>query len=228
MDRGYSTLIGIFGEMGKGKSLSGESIAMLIDPEWSKENNLFYDVKSFMRKIVKAKKTVLIIEEAGISLSANKWWDEFNKVFYQTIQVARFKACVYIVVLPLAMSLARSHRRMLDIKIVMVKKRLFRWYLVKKKWGELFGEELYDIFMGHVIVPKLDPEYIKEHKKHEKKKKMKILKDLAKEVGAYTKSVWVCEICEFHHEIEVKECPYCKQHKIKQIEVDIDEKETLE
>jgi len=184
---GKSPIILITGELGNGKTMAAIGLADLLNvkingEKWSMDN-IFHNVKKFVGKMYSAKNEILVFDEAGITLSSGEWWSKFNKAFYKIIQTQRFKNNIYIIVLPVAMSLAKDHRRMIDFKIQMVKKRVGKCWLVKKEWAKLSGDEIKSIWLGYLVFPVIEKGVVKEYKRVEKREKSAILDGIAKDLG---------------------------------------------
>jgi len=186
-EAGKSPIILITGELGNGKTMAAIGLADLLNvkingEKWSMDN-IFHNVKRFVNKMYSAKNEILVFDEAGITLSSGEWWSKFNKAFYKIIQTQRFKNNIYIIVLPVAMSLAKDHRRMIDFKIQMVKKRVGKCWLVKKEWAKLSGDEIKSIWLGYLVFPVIEKGIVKEYKRVERREKSAILDDIAKDLG---------------------------------------------
>ncbi len=196
-EAGKSPIILITGELGNGKTMAGIGIARSIHKkihgtaDWDMKGNIFHDVRTFVRKMFTAESQILLFDEAGVTLNAKEFWSKFNTAFYKVIQTQRFKNNIYIIILPIAMSLARDHRRMIDFKLEMVKKRYAKVWLVKKKWSAMKGDELQDIWIGHIQLPLIPKKIVKAYKKIEIREKGLILDDIAKSLNIEKpKTLW--------------------------------------
>jgi hypothetical protein len=219
--KGHSPMILVTGRTGTFKSLGTLTICSEIldlkDEKKGEEfinNNLFVDIRDFVRKIRKAKKEILIIDEAGIHLYSKTWQSDFNRYFYQIVQTQRHRNNIYFVILPVAMSLAKDHRRMIDFEVEMIGKKIdpknknkalygiANVYLIAHRHGAFYSEDIKRKWLFRAKIYPPSDSLISAYKQRENKEKRKILEGIVKKLN-------IKERCDHGTPLE-NECDMCE------------------
>jgi len=215
-EKGHSPMVLVTGRTGNFKSLGTLTLCSQLDPNFNEETirtNLFVDIREFVRKIRKAKKEILIVDEAGIHLYSKTWQSDFNRYFYQIVQTQRHRNNIYFVILPIAMSLAKDHRRMVDFEVEMIGKKIdpknrnkalygvANVYLIAHRHGAFVGEDIKRkwIYSARIYPP--SDNLIRAYKQRENIEKRKILDAIAKKLN-------VKDRCDHGVPLE-QECDMC-------------------
>ncbi|MGQ4876137.1 MAG: ATP-binding protein [Promethearchaeia archaeon] len=210
--KGHSPLVLICGETNTGKSMTALKIAESLNPNFNPLENVFFGVLDFIRKLKKAKKEILIIDEAGYQLGSKEHYSLFNKVFHKVIQTQRYKNNIFIVVLPMALSLAKDHREMINLEIEMLRQGIGTTWIVQHKWGALeFDKKIIRRwYLGHIIIQMPNKKIIKLYQKKEIHDKKIILNELERMVIKEQKQKqWQCKICGSLNNYEDLNCKFC-------------------
>jgi hypothetical protein len=149
---GGSPTVLICGPTNAGKTWAAAAIGEYFNNDFDADRQMSHNVKDFILSIKNNKGKVLILDEGETELAGADWWEFFNKKFGIIIQTQRYRNNIYIVIMPMAKSLAPSHRRMINAKIVMEKQGVGKVFWVLQKWGEMrgFKKEFSEIFLGFV------------------------------------------------------------------------------
>lgn len=110
VNKGYSPIIAICGQMGKGKSMTAAKIMEYlhnevnllkgeVDEDQLREN-VVYGTLDFLKAIEGRERQAITMEESGTTLSKNTYNSMFNRTVDETIQTMRIKENVYIIVIP--------------------------------------------------------------------------------------------------------------------------------
>jgi len=244
MKTGYSPLNVVVGdETGIGKSrwtLRASELIMwrTFQQKWEMKDNVFFSMNKFKESLFNATGRIMIIEEGEIELGSDEWQSISNRWFSRIKDTQRIKGNVYFIVLPIFMALARKHRRRVNL-IIDVKGRGFaNVYKIIRKPVQLLGDELSKIYIGSVQLnlPDCDKEFeildrlnkqriekeqgdlfdkeIKYKELREKKRMIKLEKEIKKEEQKTELFVYRCHACKFIFDSEkeidkVMECPNC-------------------
>jgi hypothetical protein len=149
---GGSPSVLICGETNSGKTWAASCIGEHFNSDFDPAKQIFHNVKDFILGIKDSRGKVLILDEGETELSGADWWEFFNKKFGIIIQTQRYRNNIYVVIMPMAKSLAPAHRRMINAKIVMEKQGVGKVFWILQKWGEMrgFKKEFSEIFLGFV------------------------------------------------------------------------------
>jgi len=101
--RNKSFIILFHGDLGEGKSYSGMSLAIKIQPDWTPEKGLVFRPSEFVAKLRSPdlkRGDALIWDEAGVGLSARDWMSIQNKLIGAILQTCRTKNICLIVTTP--------------------------------------------------------------------------------------------------------------------------------
>lgn len=185
--KGHSLTICICGETNSGKTITGLTIANYLmrrryGREFKPSGHVFVSLEEFILSFFKMSGEVIIIDEAKKHLDSRRWWTDFNKFFGDIIATQRYKNNLYIVILPLAKTLSREHRDMIDVILEMKRQGLASCYIVKRHWSEIQHFEIWKWWVGDMIV-KMPPEHIvKEYQAFEKNSKQQIYLDMVADI----------------------------------------------
>jgi len=105
----------VTGGVGEGKSYSTLVLAELLDKHFTIDNVCF-SPKEFTEAVhnLKGKGRVIIFDEAGILLSARKWWSITNMMINEVLQTFRYKNPIVFFVLPDFSFLDKSARKVVQ------------------------------------------------------------------------------------------------------------------
>lgn len=186
--KGHSLVILFCGETNSGKSWSALTIS-----EWlarqrkvklDLRESVFTSMKDFIFNFIDAEKRIFIIDEAKKHLDAKQWWSDFNRDFAEIVATQRFRQNIYMVILPLAKTLAKDHREIINYIFEMKKPGIASTYLITRRWSELKKLDLWKWWLGDVTISKPSKKSIKVYKEIEKENKDKIFYDIiAKNLG---------------------------------------------
>jgi hypothetical protein len=208
---GHSPVILICGETGSGKTYTGlklgEELREKLPVKFSIKDSMFTKLDELMVSYLGSKKTIFMIDEAKKHLSAREWWSGFNKAFSEIINTQRFRRNIYIVIVPLAKSLAKEHRDMLDIIIEMKDKGYASTYALKRRWAEIRKFEVWRFWLGNMVVGLPSKDLITKYKKWEETHKRNIyLESAGKVLGSR-----FCHECGYeisYSDLSCKRCGY--------------------
>jgi predicted Zn-ribbon and HTH transcriptional regulator len=155
MGMGYSPVVLITGPPNTGKTCLGALLSEVIEfhfkkREWDPETNCFFDMNELSYKLLDAKKTPILIAEAGYELAFDEWQSKYNKFFDKIVTTQRIMGNCYILNIPVAKDLARRQRRKCDF-IFDVK-----WWGMSKCWEmriktrEMVGNEFKTKYWGEI------------------------------------------------------------------------------
>ena len=204
---GYVPIILIVGQMGAGKSMTALSYAYSLKKLGIKEfditKDLIHSVEDYVNRLMEGiTNHVLILDEASVRLNSKSWWDIFNISVEKLITSQRYKGNMIIIVLPQATQLSKAIRKLVDIKIELLRKRLAKFTIIQKNYGEMgFGgkwskQPIYEWWIPVKFeIPKLDKELVKEYRAIEQKDKQTILEQIAEQLqvkkGEKEEKVWL-------------------------------------
>jgi len=184
---GYSPMVLVCGMQGAGKSMTALAIAYALKHkglyQFDMDKNLMHDVGDFVKRLLDGKKNqAIILDEAQIRLNSKEYWSDFNIAFEKIIASQRYLGNIYLVVLPLAIGLAKANRRFVDIKVEMYRKKLAKWSYITKRYGEMGFTGRKAIFESFIptrmVIPQLPDDIIHKYKKIERRDKRQILEDI--------------------------------------------------
>ncbi len=185
--RKYFPLILVVGQRRSGKSMCALNLAYSLNQKgiakFDIEKNMILDIRQLLKILIEGTKgQIFIIDEAVDKLLSKEFWSEFSLAMEKIISTQGYLENIFVVIIPLGIQLNKSLRRLTDIKIEMIQKRLCKWTIIKKRYGELGFSSRKAIWEFNVpsqlMIPKLDKEIIESYKKIESKEKRNILQDL--------------------------------------------------
>lgn len=188
LDKGEAPLIVVVGGTGKGKSMTALIIAQhflarYFNKDFDFENNMFFDVLDLSEKLQNTSQGVIYLEEAGVSLNADEWASDFNKVYNRIQQTQRFRNNLYILVLPHVRFLAKAHRYFITLMIKKTNKKTAVVYGVNVDEADLEGKYVRRSTIEYLTnIPLPSEETIKQFEKHDHKNKQKMLEDWTKDL----------------------------------------------
>lgn len=208
---GHSPVILICGETGNGKTYTGlrlgEELKNILGVKFSIKDSMFTRLDSLLISYLGSKETIFMIDEAKKHLSAREWWSDFNTAFSEITNTQRYRRNIYIVIVPLAKSLARDHRDMLDIIIEMKDKGYASTYALSRRWAEIRKFEVWRYWLGNMTISLPSKKLIKEYKIWETKHKRNIyLESAGKVLGSR-----FCHECGYeisYSDLTCKRCGY--------------------
>jgi|GEM_PF-1668292 len=192
-----NALISIFGEPGSGKSLSGISLASLIDDDFNL-NKLVFTAEEFLYVLDEAKRgDCIIFDEAGVGLPAREWQSLQNKLLSYVLQTFRYQNICVIFTTPHVSYIDKQVRHLINYSSVALgfhadkEAFLTRWYT--RQNNPFTDTPLYEPFalfengkkveLGDVYVP-FPYELVDEYEKKARKRKEEIRKEALQKIEA--------------------------------------------
>ena len=238
IERNKNFVCFVGGPTGGGKSWSCLSIAEQTDPNFTIENVVF-DAKALMERINSGQlKTgsVLIFEEAGVSLSSKNWQSTLNKVINYLFQTFRHKRYILFLNSPYMDFIDASTRKLFHAEFktitinkatqsVVIKPQVIQYNDRKDKFYYKFLRVITGPGMRAPVktwsVEKPSPALIDAYEK----KKDEFTKKLNREIEAQlysndekeTKREFKCTLCGHQWQPKGKNpscCPKCRKNKV--------------
>jgi len=183
---GHSLNVLVCGETGSGKSITGLALLLTLSKlrgiPVNLKKSLYMDLEKFMLGFYTSKRNIYILDEAKIHLSSKKWWSDFNTYFGNILATQRYRENIYIIILPLAKTLAKEHRDMIDVIIEMKGKGWASCYIVMRRWSEIKKFELWRFYVGDLAIKLPEKKYVEEYESIGEQKKEEIYLNMAAEV----------------------------------------------
>lgn len=207
-DKGLSTTIVICGGTGKGKSITGLAMLLLLSKlfkiDVNLEKSVYMKIDKFMMDFIKSQNNIFIMDEAKTELGAKEWYSKLNTFFANILATQRYRKNVYIIILPLAKTLAKDHRDMIDVIIEMKDKGWASTYIIGRRWSEIQKFELWKFYVGDMIIKLPDKKIVEEYELIGNRKKEEIYLDMVGQVLGQRRC-----ICGYPMDFMKQDCKYC-------------------
>lgn len=213
----YSPIILIVGKQRRGKSNMGLAIADKLmhhfhNRSFEPKKNLFFDPLELIIRMEEATQEPLIIDEAGVGLNAQEFYSHLNIAMNKIIQTQAYRNNVYILILPMAVNLAKIHRRFINFRLNMVARGVARVHKYIVRYED-FGEKKMKnpfIFLEHFTHPFFQGQVWDEYTEMAKEKKDEVLRDVKDNLIAMRqKNLWICGACSTENIKGLLKCKNC-------------------
>lgn len=169
--RGFDNIVMVTGPERSGKSTFAQHLAMALDPNFPAEHVTF-KIKDFNHVIATAPEgSTIIMDEAGIDMYSQEWWDEFQVELVKKLFVIGVKHLTLILVIPHRLDLnkkIRDRRVHYWVNVAHTPDSLDRGYAVIRK--AVVSEWVQDIFWDIVAWCRFGPLSGPAWDEYEKKK----------------------------------------------------------
>lgn len=217
VENGYSPIILIVGKQRRGKSNMGVAIGNLLmqhfhNKSFSPQKNLFFDPIDLLMHMEDARKEPLIIDEAGVMFNAQEFYSHLNIAMNKIIQSQAVLNNVYILILPMAKNLAKSHRNFINFRLNMVARgmAIVHKYNIKYEDFDEGKKRCKFVFIERFCQGFLNNEVWKEYEELANSKKGEIRKELKNFlIAEKQKKFWVCNVCNSENMKGIKRCLVC-------------------
>jgi len=183
----------VCGQTGLGKSLASVKIAKMINPDFNSDFVAF-TAKEFLDILNSnpPKGSVIVFDEAGISISSREWYTITNKILNYVFQTFRYMNIAVIFTVPDFKFIDKQSRTLFHSYVELVdidykkSRSIVKWMIMQNnpKTGKIYfkyprveGKKIKRIF-----IHKPDKKLIKEYDKKQKKYKNRLRKELSKEL----------------------------------------------
>jgi energy-coupling factor transporter ATP-binding protein EcfA2 len=135
-EKGFDNIIMVTGPERAGKSTFAQHLALALDPQLTLDR-ITFKIKDFNEAIMKAKDgEVIVMDEAGIDLYSQEWWDEFQIELVKKLQVIGIKHLSLILVIPHRLDLnkkIRDRRVQWWINVSIMRHSLLRGFVIVRE-----------------------------------------------------------------------------------------------
>ena len=183
----YYPFIIIVGQRRSGKSMTAQAIAYSLMKKgivnFNVQTNIIQDIRELIKILLEGKTNqIFIVDEAQDKLNSKEFWSDFSIAMEKIVATQGYLKNIFVVIIPLGIQLNKSLRRLADIKIEMIQKRICKWTIIKKRYGELGFTPKKAVWEFNIpsqlMIPKLDKEMIEAYKQIEQREKKNILQEL--------------------------------------------------
>lgn len=141
---GRNWIMMVVGETGVGKSYSAYKLGEIMDQSFN-SSRICFEPTTFMEMVTELPSgSVMIFDDAGLSLSSATWWDEVNMVITWTLQSFRYKIINLIFTMPQSELLDKRARNLAHFKL----------HIRRQGWGRLYRIR-WDHTRGKCLTPRL-------------------------------------------------------------------------
>lgn len=169
--KGFDNIVMVTGPERSGKSTFAQHLAMALDVDFPMENVTF-KIRDFNEAIAKAPEgSTIIMDEAGIDMYSQEWWDEFQVELVKKLFVIGVKHLTLILVIPHRLDLnkkIRDRRVHYWVNVAHTLDSLERGYAFVRK--AVVSEWVQDIFWDVAAACRFGPLSGPEWDEYEKKK----------------------------------------------------------
>ena len=149
--KSMNTFIIVVGSPRTSKSYFAMKIAELYseygDKKFDVEKQLSFDLKPFIEWSQEATDSIFILDEIGVNLSPDQWWDIQSRIMRRFTQIQGFRSNVLLMVCPSVIFLQKSFRFLSSFGVETVAQGLVKWYKINMR--QLHGKG-YLNYMGHI------------------------------------------------------------------------------
>jgi len=200
------SLLALFdGRHRSGKSLSAITLACLIDKTfWQNfEHRIVQTPQEFMDaiKVIEKENThgnVIIVDEAGVSMSSDMWYESFMKCIQKTIEVLGYLNVIIFFCAPVSSFIDSKLRKMSHyyIRVKRFSKKETNLSIYELNWSMIKKDFIYripkvnfwgqKIYLRRVVMSMPPSAIIERYRELEQSRKRIIIKDLSREVERST------------------------------------------
>jgi hypothetical protein len=208
----------IVGKQRRGKSNMGLAIADKLmhyfhDRPFEPRKNLFFDPLDMIIRMEEARKEPLIIDEAGVGLNAQEFYSHLNIAMNKIIQSQAYLNNIYILILPMAMNLAKVHRNYINFRLNMIARgvaRVHKFIVRYEDFGEKKKLKNPFIFLEHFRHPFFNGSVWEEYTQMAEEKKSEIRANIKDELMAQRqRNIWLCGACSTENMKGLLKCKNC-------------------